>query len=143
MASHFAPDQLDAAIEVYRETFTTEAPTAQIDRPYVMAGINVMVADTDEAARREYTVLQQMFGDVVRNRRRKIQPPVDPAELAAQGLADQPMLRIAAVGDQQTVRNELHAFVERTGADELITVTYAYDPAVRDHSLKLLADAWF
>lgn len=143
VASHFAPDQLDAAIRVYRENFTTDVPTAQIDEPYVMAGINVMVADTDDEAQREFTVLEQMFFDVVRNRRRKIQPPMDPAELAALGGRDQAMLRIKAVGTPDTVRTQLAEFVERTGADELITVTYAYDPAVRDRSLKLLADAWF
>src|SRR5699024_5508151 len=48
VASHFAPDQLDQAIAVYRDSFTRQAPTAQIDEPYVMAGINVMVAATDE-----------------------------------------------------------------------------------------------
>lgn len=143
VASHFAPDQLDAAIRTYREVFSTEAPTAQIDKPYVMAGINVMVADTDEEAQRQFTVLEQMFLDIQRNRRRKIQPPVDPEALAAQGGRDQPMLRIKAVGSPETVTTQLREFVERTGADELITVTYAFDPAVRDRSLELLAKCWF
>ena len=53
------------------------------------------------------------------------------------------MLQIAAVGSPQTVTRQLEEFVDRTGADELITVTYAYDPQVRDRSLQLLADAWF
>lgn len=143
VASHFAPDQLDAAIQVYRDSFTTESPTAQIDKPYVMAGINVMVADTDEEARREFTVIEQMFLDLHSGQRRKIQPPVDPQSLAGRGGGDQPMLRIKAVGAPQTVKTQLEEFVERTGADELITTTYAYDAAVRDHSLQLLADCWF
>lgn len=143
LASHFAPDQIDDAIRVYRESFTTEAPTAQIDEPYVMAGINVMVADTDEDAEHQFTSLEQMFLDITQGRQRKIQPPVDPAELAQQGGGDNPMLRIKAVGTPQTAHRQLTEFVERTGADELITNTYAYDPAVRDHSLKLLAEAWF
>ncbi|MGV0834661.1 LLM class flavin-dependent oxidoreductase [Mycolicibacterium thermoresistibile] len=143
VASHFAPDQLDAAIRTYREMFSTEAPTAQIDRPYVMAGINVMVADTDEEARRQFTVVEQMFLDLQRNRRRKLQPPVDPESLKGQGGGDEPMLRIKAVGAPHTVKTQLDEFVDRTGADELITVTYAYDPAVRDRSLELLAKSWF
>ncbi len=143
VASHFAPDQLDAAIRTYREMFSTEAPTAQIDQPYVMAGINVMVADTDEEARREFTVVQRMFLDIQRNRRRKIQPPVDPETLAAQGGGTSPMLEFTAVGSPQTAKTQLDEFVERTGADELITVTYAFDPAVRDRSLELLAKTWF
>ncbi len=143
VASHFAPDQLDDAIQVYRNAFTTDAPTAQIDEPYVMAGINVMVADTDEEAQRQFTVVEQMFLDIQTGKRRKIQPPVDPETLAGQGVRDHPMLRIKAVGAPQTVKARMEEFVERTGADELITVTYAYDPAVRDRSLQLLAKTWF
>ena len=141
LASHFAPDQIDAAIRVYRESFTTEAPTAQIDEPYVMAGINVMVAETDEEAQREFTSVKQMFADIGRGRRRQLQPPVDPHEV--EGGGENPMLRISAVGSPETATRQMSEFVERTGADELITVTYAYEPAVAERSLKLLADAWF
>ena len=140
VASHFAPDQLDQAIQVYKEAFSTEAPTAQIEEPYVMAGINVLVADTDEEAEREFTVVEQMFLDIQSGKRRKIQPPVDPETLPGR---DDPMLRIKAVGAPRTVKTQLEEFVERTGADELITVTYAYDPAVRNRSLQLLAESWF
>ncbi|MFI7583443.1 LLM class flavin-dependent oxidoreductase [Kocuria sp. M1N1S27] len=143
LASHFAPDQLDEALRVYRDAFTAEAPTAQIDEPYVMAGINVMVADTNEQAAREFTVIEQMFHDTLTGQRRKIQPPVDPDTLIGQGGKDNPMLCVKAVGAPQTVRAQLEKFVERTGADELITTTYAYDPAVRDRSLQLLAETWF
>ncbi|MDI2098424.1 LLM class flavin-dependent oxidoreductase [Ruicaihuangia caeni] len=143
VASHFAPDQLDQAIQVYRQTFSTESPTARLDAPYVMAGINVMVADTDEQAAREFTVVEQMFLDIQRGLRRKMQPPVDPATLPSTGEQGNPMLRIKAVGAPATVKARLEAFVERTGADELITVTYAYDAGVRDRSLQLLADLWF
>ncbi|MBV1781037.1 LLM class flavin-dependent oxidoreductase [Paeniglutamicibacter sp. ABSL32-1] len=143
IASHFAPDQVDDAIRVYRESFSTEAPTAQIDRPYVMAGINVLVADTDDEAEREFTVVEQMFMDVQHGRSRKIQPPMHPATLAGQGGGNQPMLRIKAVGAPDTVKAQLEEFVQRTGADELIITTYAYDSAVRDRSLQLLADCWF
>lgn len=141
VASHFAPDQVDQAIQVYREAFTPDAPTAQLEKPYVMAGINVMVAETDAQAHREFTVVEQMFLDIQTGQRRLIQPPVEPAALAGHG--DAGMLRIKAVGAPSTVRDQLQDFVDRTGADELITVTYAYDPAVRDRSYELLADIWF
>ena len=143
VASHFAPDQLDQAIAVYRDSFTRQAPTAQIDEPYVMAGINVMVAATDEEAAREFTTVGQMFLDLRTGSRRKLQPPIDPDALAARGGGSNPMLQISAVGSPATVKRQLDGFVERTGADELITATYAYDPQVRDRSLELLADAWF
>ncbi|MDO8393140.1 MAG: LLM class flavin-dependent oxidoreductase, partial [Dietzia sp.] len=118
----------------------TEAPTARIDKPQVMAGINVIVADTDEEAQREFTTLQQMFLDLRAGRRRKIQPPVDPAQFAGSSPG---MLEISAVGSPETVKAQLDEFVERTGADELITVTYAFDPAVRNRSIELLAELWF
>lgn len=143
LASHFAPDQIADAIQVYKDAFTTESPTAQIAEPYVMAGINVMVADTDEEAEREFTTVEQMFLDIQRGQSRKIQPPVDPETLMGQGGPNQSMLRIKAVGAPQTVKGQLDEFVERTGADELITVTYAFDPAVRNRSLQLLAETWF
>lgn len=143
VASHFAPDQLDQAIQVYRDSFTADAPTAQIDKPYVMAGINVMVADTDQTAQREFTVVEQMFQDIQTGQRQLLQPPVEPDQLTSRGTTENPMLRIKAVGAPETVHAQLDAFVERTGADELITVTYAYDPAVRDRSHQLLAETWF
>ncbi len=139
VASHFAPDQLDQALQVYRESFTPDAPTAQIEAPRVMVGVNVMVAETDEEARRQYTTVRQMFAAMGRGERGKLAPPVDPD---TPGL-DSPMLRISAVGAPETATGQLRALVERTGADELITVTYSHDPTVRERSLRLLADAWF
>ncbi len=143
VASHFAPEQLDQAIQVYRDAFDAAAPTAQLDAPYVMAGINVFVADTDEAAQREFTVVEQMFQDIQTGQRRLIQPPLTPEQFSARGPSDHSMLRIKAVGAPATVHEQLDASAQRTGADELITVTYAYDPAARDRSYELLADTWF
>lgn len=140
IASHFAPDQVNQAIAVYRESFTTEAPTAQIEKPYVLAGINVLVADTAEEAEREFTTILQMFADTAMGRKRKIQPPIDPEQARE---IDNPMLRIRAVGSPENVVRRLDEFVEETGADEIITTTYSYDPAVRERSLKLLAENWF
>ena len=141
IASHFAPDQIDEAIQVYRDAFTPDAVTAQIEKPYVMAGINVMVADSDDEAAREFTVVEQMFLDVLKGQRRKLQPPVDPAELETGG-GRNPMLRIKAVGSPDTAVAQMREFQERTGADELIIATYAYDAAVRERSLTLLAEHW-
>lgn len=140
LASHFAPDQLDEAITVYRNSFNADAPTAQIDKPYVMVGVNVLVADSDAEAEREFTTVGQMFTDISRGQRRKLQPPIEPADASG---ADNPMLSIKAVGAPQTAVRLLTELVERTGADELITVTYSFDSAVRERSLELLAENWF
>ena len=140
IASHFAPDQVDAAISVYRDSFKPDAPTAQIDEPYVLAAINVLVADTDGEAEREFTTILQMFADVVTGQKRKLQPPIDPAQAIE---LENPMLRIKAVGSPETVVRRLEEFATSTGADEIMTTTYSYDPAVRERSLQLLAENWF
>src|SRR5699024_3432986 len=64
LATPFAPPPLDIAIKTYRDSSTADAPTAQIDEPCVMAGINVMVADSDAAAARQFTSMHQMFNDL-------------------------------------------------------------------------------
>lgn len=145
VASHFAPEQVMQAIEVYRDAFDPKAPTAQIDRPYVMAGINVLVMPTDEEARRQWTTVQQMFLNIRRGRRGKIPPPVDPDQVApAFELAfAESTLRFKAVGSPKTAVRALEEFVARTGVDELIAVTYTYDPADRMKSFQLLAEHWF
>ncbi|GAA4284308.1 LLM class flavin-dependent oxidoreductase [Brevibacterium daeguense] len=142
LASHFAPEQIDDALQVYRDTFNPTAITAQISEPYAMVGINVLVADTDEEAEREFTTIEQMFLDIRTGQRRLIQPPVDPEQLADQRGGALSALRVKAVGSPQTATAQLREFADRTGADELITVTYAFDPAVRKRSLELLAENW-
>lgn len=143
-ASHFAPAQLEQAIEVYRSSFDHQAPTAQLSEPYVMAGINVVVAPTDEEAQRLWTTTQQFMLDV-RKGGRPLQPPVDPEELGtpSERAFSDSMLSVRAVGSPETVRRKLTDFVAATGVDELITVTYTYDPADRMRSMELLADVWF
>jgi luciferase family oxidoreductase group 1 len=147
VASHFAPFQFHQALEVYREEFDPDAATAQISEPHTMVGVNVMVAETDQEAVRQFTTHQQMFLGTLRGDRRKIQPPLDAAgmeDLAAPDLlakVDQ-TLSIRAVGSPQTVTDELEQLVAATGADELITTTYTFDPADRNRSLTLLAHAW-
>src|SRR5262249_30405801 len=73
-ASHFAPDALIQALQLYRQHF---APSAQLERPHSMACVNVVCADTDEEARRLFTSLQQSFTNMMRNKRGKMQPPID------------------------------------------------------------------
>src|SRR5699024_11287018 len=102
-----------------------------------MAGINVMIADTDAEARRQFTTIQQMFLDIRSGRQRKIQPPVDPSEFPG-GVPS--MLDISAVGSPDTVKAQLEEFAERTGDDEIINVTYAFVSDLRKQSMHLLSD---
>lgn len=145
LASHFAPDDYREKIDLYRSTFKTIAPTAQIEAPYAMAGINVLVAPTDEEAERLWTTTQQMLLDMQTGNQRLMQAPVDPEELgtAAERARIEAMFSIKAVGSPETVRRQLEEFAETSGADELIVVTYTFDPEDRKRSMELLAELWF
>src|SRR5688500_2951178 len=76
-ASHFAPAALLQALEIYRARFQ---PSRQLDRPYVMPTINVIAADTDAEARRQFTTIQQAFANIGRGRPALIRPPIDDIE---------------------------------------------------------------
>ena len=144
VASHFAPFQYLHALDVYRDNFDPDAASAQMSTPRTMVGVNLVVADTDEEAQRQFTTLQQMFLGVVTGRRQKIQPPRPIDEVAAPQLIAQvdQTLSIKAVGSPATVVRQLEEIVAATGADELILTAYYYDPADRLHALELLAQAW-
>ena len=139
-ASHFAPDALFDAIRIYRERFQ---PSAQLDAPYVMPGINVVAADTDEEARRLFTSIQQRFVDMVRNQRGQLPPPIDDIERywsPAEKAHVTRMLACSFVGSKETVKRELERFVEQTGANELMASGAVYDHAARLRSYEILAE---
>jgi luciferase family oxidoreductase group 1 len=141
-ASHFAPDALLQALDVYRTRFQ---PSAQQDAPYAMAGIHVIAADTDAEANRLFTSVQQQFTNMVRNRRGKVQPPIDDIETywtpqeKAQAMH---MLRYAVVGGPETVKRGVEAFLELTKLDEVMVVCAVYDHQARKRSYELLAGLW-
>jgi luciferase family oxidoreductase group 1 len=138
-ASHFAPADLDAALEVYRAHFR---PSRQLERPYVMCGFNVIAADSDDEARFLATSLQQAFVNLRTGRPSKLPPPARDYEQRlpepARALLAQ-VLECSAIGGPDTVRRALHAFAERTGADELMISGTIYDHAARLHSYELAA----
>ena len=138
-ASHFAPAQMMQAIELYRENFK---PSEQLAKPYVMLGFNVFAADTDEEAQVLATTWQQAFVNVRSGRPSRLPPPlpgyrekVGPAEKA---LLDS-VLSCAAIGSPDTVREGLKAFIERTGADELMIASAMFDHTARLRSYEITA----
>ena len=143
-ASHLVPAQLRQALDLYRQNFTADAPTAQVDAPYVMAGVNALVAPTTEEAEHLFTTSQQMAAAIRSGRPQALQPPVEditrvvPEELLR--MADGHGVRM--VGDPTQVTDQLQAFVDEYALDEVITTTYTFDPAMRVRSAELLADAW-
>ncbi|HTO85684.1 MAG TPA: LLM class flavin-dependent oxidoreductase, partial [Methylomirabilota bacterium] len=119
-ASHFAPDHLEDALAIYRDRFQ---PSAQLERPYVMLGLNVFAAATDAEARRHFTSLQQAFVNLRSGRPGPLPPPVDSTEglwspMETAGLAHS--LRYAIVGSPETVQRGLAAFIAEHQADEIM-----------------------
>jgi luciferase family oxidoreductase group 1 len=140
-ASHFAPDQLDAAIKLYRERFT---PSPALDKPHVMAAMNVLTAETDAEATLLASSLDQGFVALRTGTPGRLKPPVPGyrESLPPHMLAMLEHVRQAsAVGSAATVRAAIGRFVERTGADELIVAGSTFDPAAREHSLALTMEA--
>ncbi|KIU29057.1 MULTISPECIES: LLM class flavin-dependent oxidoreductase [unclassified Sphingomonas] len=139
-ASHFAPDALDAALAIYRRDFR---PSAQLDRPYAMAGFNVFAADTDEEAELLASSQQQSFVALRTGNPRQLPPPVAGyrASLGPQGsgILDH-VLQCSAVGSPETVARQTAAFLERTGVDEVMVASAIYDHEARKRSLAITAE---
>ncbi|MDO5710627.1 MAG: LLM class flavin-dependent oxidoreductase [Micrococcales bacterium] len=144
-ASHFAPDHLTQALEYYRANFNAAAPTAQADRPYVMAGINVLAAPT---AREAEVLRTSSIAMTAQIRTGNPGPLLAPDERLLDGLdpriasmVDQ-FQSVRAVGTPAEVVAGVEEFVVAHDLDEVITTTYTWDPELRRRSYELLADAW-
>ncbi|MGO0575198.1 LLM class flavin-dependent oxidoreductase [Ornithinimicrobium panacihumi] len=144
-ASHFAPDQLREALMVYRDRFRADAATAQVERPTTMAGVNVLVAPSQEEADHLFTTAQLMAIRIRSGQPAPLDPPVEslaavvPAELLPMAQAHQ---AVRAVGTPEVVVERLEEFVAEHELDELIVTTYTFDPELRRRSYRLLAEAW-
>lgn len=140
-ASHFAPQALHQAMRLYRSTFK---PSAHLEKPYALVGVNVIAADTDEEARHLATSQQISFVDMFRGVRGVMQPPIDDIEgywSAQEKFQAGQMLACSVVGSLKTVRSGLARLVEETGADELMIVSDVFDTAKRLRSIELIAQA--
>lgn len=138
-ASHFAPQQMMQAIDIYRRTFK---PSEYLSKPYVMLGFNVFAADTDEQAQLLATSWQQSFVNLRSGRPSTLPPPVEnyvqSLGPSAQALLDH-VLSCAAIGSPDTVRHQLEQFIRRTGADELMITSNMFDHAARLRSYEITA----
>jgi luciferase family oxidoreductase group 1 len=138
-ASHFAPDHLMSALQIYRTQFK---PSASLQQPYAMVCLSVFAADTDREARYLFTSLQQQFVNLRRGRPGPVNPPVDsldglvtPIERAAVDHA----LALAVVGSPDTVRQGLKEIIAVTRADELMVTAQIFDHRARLKSFELVA----
>jgi luciferase family oxidoreductase group 1 len=140
-ASHFAPQMLDEAIRVYRETFR---PSEQLDKPYVMLGFNAFVADSDEEAELLSTSIQQAFVALRTGQPTKLPPPkagyAQTLPLEARAML-RSVLSCSAIGSPETASKQVDQFVERYKPDELMVTAQIYDHQARLRSYELLMEA--
>ncbi|MEY2530047.1 MAG: hypothetical protein QOI96_132 [Verrucomicrobiota bacterium] len=139
-ASHFAPDYLQVALEIYRREFK---PSPELDKPYAIIGAGVYAADTDAEARRIFTSAQLQTLNLIRHRPSKLPPPIDkidnlwsPQERAA----IEQRTRYVAVGSPGSVALRLNQIMDETEADEVIITAQIYDHAARLHSFEIAAN---
>jgi luciferase family oxidoreductase group 1 len=139
-ASHFAPAEMEHAIEIYRSRFQ---PSQRLDKPHFMLGLNVFAADTDAEAQLLFSSLQQAFVNLRTGRPGKLPPPVEnytaTLDPMATAMLDQ-ALSCSIVGSPETVRRGLEAFVARHGPDELMVTAQIFDHEARKRSFEILAE---
>jgi luciferase family oxidoreductase group 1 len=140
-ASHFAPDAMDEALAVYRRDFR---PSARLQQPYAMLGINVVAADDAAQARRLFTTQQQSFINLRRGRPGLIPPPIDDIEAfwtPTERFGVEQALACAVVGDADAVRDGIAAFIARHRPDELLITANIFEHAARRRSFEIAANA--
>lgn len=141
-ASHFAPAELDHALEIYRSRFQ---PSERLAKPYAMLGVNVVAAETDEEAKLLFTSVQQAFVNLRSGRPGRLPAPVEGYDRDLDPVARQMLsqtLSCAIVGSPETVRRGLEAFIARTGADELMVTSQVFDHEARKRSYQILAEVF-
>ena len=139
-AGHFAPHQMEAAFAIYRRNFK---PSLQLAKPYMMACVNVIAADTDEEAQYLASSAYQAFLGIIRNNRQLLQPPVlnmnklwnefEEAHIKA-------MLSRSFIGSANTVEAGIQQFIAQTGVNELMVNAHIFDLNAKLHSYELLAE---
>src|SRR5689334_19195513 len=140
-ASHFAPALLMQAIEAYREGFR---PSKHLDKPYVMAGVPLVAAETDREAERLATSAKQRHLQLIRGQPIFVPPPVESMDglwSESEQFLVESRLDAAAIGGPETILHKLNRFLRQTNADELIFTSDLYDHAHRLRSFEIAADA--
>ena len=139
-ASHFAPRYMEEAISIYRKQFK---PSEYLDDPYMIVCLNVIAASSDEEAKFEMTTMQQFFLNVVRGSQTPLLPPVEDMDSVwtpqekAMALS---MSSMTFVGSKDSVREQFVNFQEKVQADEIMVVTYMFDPAKQKRSYQLFKE---
>lgn len=140
-ASHFAPAEMIRAAEMYRAQFQ---PSERLAKPYLLFGLNVVAAETDEGARFLSSSIMQAFLALRAGRPGPLPPPVADLETRIDSEAHARLggvLAEAIVGSPATVEARLADFVRRTGADEVMVTSSIFDHTARLRSFEITAQA--
>jgi luciferase family oxidoreductase group 1 len=138
-ASHFAPTHLHAALSLYHSNFEA---SKQLTKPYSMACVNVVVANTDEEAEYLATSMKLFMLNIIRNTRKPLQPPIENMQEIWSAMEEahiSQMMQYSFVGSKETVREKLTNFVAETRVNEIIAVAHIYDQTARLRSFELLS----
>jgi len=140
-ASHFAPDSLHEAIDIYRSRFE---PSRQLDAPYLICGHSVIVADTDDDAERQFQRRRRTFAKALFSPpgNRMTDKQAEELLVSPRGAYLNRVFHYSASGTAESVVRTLDAFAAETGAHEIITAHHADRTESRVHSIALLATAW-
>ncbi|KKK37769.1 hypothetical protein WQ57_12420 [Mesobacillus campisalis] len=139
-ASHFAPRYMEEAISIYRRRFQ---PSQYLDKPYMMVCLNVIAAESDEEAEHLSTSMKQFFLNVVRGSQNPLMPPVDTMEGIWNPMEKEmaeSMSSVTLMGSKASVREQLTAFQEHYRVDELMAVSYIFDPEKQKRSYEILKE---
>lgn len=139
-ASHFATGLLHEALDIYREEFR---PSHYLEKPYTIAGVNVIAADTDNDAEMNFTSVIRMFLGILTGKREPLQPPMEMTDelmMIQHNPAVREMLKYSFVGRKEAVAKQVDTFLNRTGVDELMVVSNFYNHDKRINSYRILSE---
>jgi len=139
-ASHFATGMLHEALAIYRKEFK---PSSYLDKPYTIAGVNVVAADNDDEAERNFTSVIRMFLGILTGKREALQPPMEMTDelmMIQHNPAVRDMLKYSFVGRKEAVAKQVDKFLGETGVDELMVVSNMYGHDDRIKSFQILSE---
>ena len=139
-AAHFAPRFMAEAISIYRSRFK---PSEYLDAPYMIVCMNVIAAESDAEAEFESTTMQQFFLNVVRGSQTPLSPPVENMDALwsePEKQMSSSMSSVTLVGSKQSIREQLTSFQEQYNVDEIMAVSYIYDPDKQKRSYEILKE---
>ena len=139
-AAHFAPKHMEAAIKIYRERFQS---SEYLEKPYMIVCLNVVAAETNEEAVFLGTTMQKFFLNVVQGSQIPLQPPVKNMNdywIPMEEEMVTAMTSVTLMGSKETVRQQLTDFQEKYNVNEIMAVSYIYDPDKQKRSYEILKE---